>query len=442
VAARLLASRMRDRQPLVPAPLRLPAPLREYLREEAAGGVVLMVAAVTALAWANSPWRAAYDALWHTRLTLQLGRFALDGDLRHWVNDGLMTLFFLVVGLEIKRELVVGELRTWRNAALPVIAAAGGMAVPAALYATLNAGGPGADGWGVPMATDVAFALGVLALLGPRVPAALKVFLLTLAIVDDLGSIAIVALFYSQEVNAAALAVAAGLLLVVAGLQRARVWWLPVHVGLGLALWLALWRSGVSPGLAGVAMGLLAPARPTAPPELVRDRGPALARELADDPRPMPLREMLREARGTVSLAERLAHDLHPVSAFVVVPLFALANAGVAIDRDALAGAGATAVFGGILLGRVLGKLVGITATAWLAVRLGLAVRPVGVSWRQLAGVATVAGIGFTVPLFVAGLAFPTGRFDAAVKLGLLLASALAGAGGALMLLADGRVRG
>jgi Na+:H+ antiporter, NhaA family len=442
VAARLLASRMRDRQPLVPAPLRLPAPLREYLREEAAGGVVLMVAAVAALAWANSPWRAAYDALWHTRLTLQLGRFALDGDLRHWVNDGLMTLFFLVVGLEIKRELVVGELRTWRNAALPVIAAAGGMAVPAALYATLNAGGPGADGWGVPMATDVAFALGVLALLGPRVPAALKVFLLTLAIVDDLGSIAIVALFYSQEVNAAALAVAAGLLLVVAGLQRARVWWLPVHVGLGLALWLALWRSGVSPGLAGVAMGLLAPARPTAPPELVRDRGPALARELADDPRPMPLREMLREARGTVSLAERLAHDLHPVSAFVVVPLFALANAGVAIDRDALAGAGATAVFGGILLGRVLGKLVGITATAWLAVRLGLAVWPVGASWRQLAGVATVAGIGFTVPLFVAGLAFPTGRFDAAVKLGLLLASALAGAGGALMLLADGRVRG
>jgi Na+:H+ antiporter, NhaA family len=432
---------MRDRQPLVPAPLRLPAPLREYLREEAAGGVVLMGAAVAALAWANSPWRAAYDALWHTRLTLQLGRFALDGDLRHWVNEGLMTLFFLVIGLEIKRELVVGELRTWRSAALPVIAAAGGMALPAALYATLNAGGPGADGWGVPMATDIAFALGVLALLGPRVPAALKVFLLTLAVVDDLGSIAIVALFYSQEVSPAALAVAAGLLVVVAGLQRARVWWLPVHVGLGLAMWLALWRSGVSPALAGVAMGLLAPARPTAPPELVRDRGPALARELADDPRPMPLREMLREARGTVSLAERLAHDLHPVSAFVVVPLFALANAGVAVDRDALAGAGAAAVFGGILLGRVLGKLAGITVTAWLAVRLGLAVRPAGVSWRQLAGVATVAGIGFTVPLFVANLAFPTGRFDAAVKLGLLLASALAGAGGALVLLVDGRVR-
>jgi len=437
----LLASRMRDRQPLVPAPLRLPAALREYLREEAAGGIVLMAAAAVALAWANSPWRAAYAALWETRVAFQLGRLTLETDLRHWVNEGLMTLFFLVVGLEIKRELVVGELRTWRGAALPVVAAAAGMAVPAALYAAVNAGGPGAAGWGVPMATDIAFALGVLALLGPRVPAALKVFLLTLAVVDDLGSILVVALFYSQGVSLAALAVAAGLLLLVAGLRRARVWWLPVHVGLGMALWLALWRSGVSPALAGVAMGLLTPARPTTPPEVVRDRGPVLAQELADDPRPPPLREMLREARGTVSLAERLAHDLHPLTAFVVVPLFALANAGVTVDRDALAGAGAGAVLAGILLGRVVGKLAGITAAVWLAVRLGLATTPGDASWRQVAGVATVAGIGFTVPLFVAGLAFPTGRFDAAVKLGLLLASVLAGAGGALVLLAGGSNR-
>jgi Na+:H+ antiporter, NhaA family len=433
---------MRDRQPLVPAPLRLPAALREYLRAEAAGGVVLMAAAAVALAWANSPWRAAYADLWATRLAFELGRFTLDGDLRHWVNDGLMTLFFLVVGLEIKRELVVGELRSWRSAALPVLAAAAGMAVPAALYAALNAGGPGAAGWGVPMATDIAFALGVLALLGPRVPAALKVFLLTLAVVDDLGSILVVALFYSQGVDAAALAAAAGVLLLVAGLVRARVWWLPVHVALGTALWLALWRSGVSPALAGVAMGLLTPARPTTPPEQVRDLGPVLAQELADDPRPPPLREMLREARGAVPLAERLAHDLHPLSAFVVVPLFALANAGVTVDRDALAGVeGAGAVLGGILLGRVAGKLAGIGLAVWLAVRLGLAAVPGGASWRQVAGVATVAGIGFTVPLFVAGLAFPAGRFDAAVKLGLLFASVLAGAGGALVLLAGGSER-
>jgi Na+:H+ antiporter, NhaA family len=428
-----------DRGPLALPPLRLPAPLREYLREEAAGGVVLMAAAALALGWANSPWQAAYTALWQTPLAVQLGRFGIAADLRHWVSDGLMTVFFLVVGLEIKRELVAGELRTWRGAALPVVAAAGGMAVPALIYAAANAGRPGAPGWGVPMATDVAFALGVLALLGPRVPAALKVFLLTLAVVDDLGSIAVVALFYSRGVDVGALAVAAGLLALVAVLVRARVWWLPLHVGLGLALWLALWQAGVSPALAGVAMGLLTPARPTAPPEVARDRGGALAGELAADPRPRRLREMLREARGTVPLAERLAHDLHPVSAFLVVPLFALANAGVSLERGGLAAPGAAAVLGGVLVGRVLGKLVGIGVAGWVAVRLGLAVRPEAVSWAQLAGVATVAGIGFTVPLFVADLAFPDGRFQAPVKLGLLLASVVAGAAGALVLLLAGR---
>jgi NhaA family Na+:H+ antiporter len=390
-----------DRGPLALPPLRLPAPLREYLREEAAGGVVLMAAAALALGWANSPWRAAYDALWQTPLAVQLGRFAIQADLRHWVSDGLMTLFFLVVGLEIKRELVAGELRTWRRAALPVVAAAGGMAVPALIYAAANAGRPGAPGWGVPMATDIAFALGVLALLGSRVPAALKVFLLTLAVVDDLGSIAVVALVYSRGVDLGALAVAAGLLTLVAVLVRARVWWLPLHVGLGAALWLALWHSGVSPALAGVAMGLVTP----------------------------------------VPLAERLAHDLHPVSAFLVVPLFALANAGVSLEGGGLAAPGAGAVLGGVLAGRMLGKLAGIGAAAWLAVRLGLAVRPHATSWPQLAGVATVAGIGFTVPLFVADLAFPDGQFQAPVKLGLLLASVVAGAAGALVLFLAARGR-
>jgi Na+:H+ antiporter, NhaA family len=429
-----------DRRPLQPPPLRLPTPLREYLGNEAAGGVVLMVAAALALVWANSPWRAAYAALWETSLAVELGRFAIEADLRRWVDDGLMTLFFLVVGLEIKRELVAGELRTLRAAALPVVAAAGGMVVPAAIYAAVNAGGAGAPGWGVPMATDIAFALGVLALLGPRVPPALKVFLLTLAVVDDLGSIAVVALFYSRGVDPAGLAFAVGLLVLVALLVRAGIWWLPLHVGLGLAVWLAMWQSGVSPALAGVAMGLLTPARPTAPPEVARDRGAALAGQLADDPRPLRLREMLREARGTVPLAERLAHDLHPVSAFAVVPLFALANAGVALEADGLAAPGAGAVLGGVVAARILGKLVGISAAAWLAVRLGLAARP-DASWAQLAGVATVAGIGFTVPLFVAGLAFPDGRFEAPVKLGLLLASVVAGAAGSLVLLLAARRR-
>jgi NhaA family Na+:H+ antiporter len=429
-----------DRSPLVPPPLRLPVPLREYLRNEAAGGVVLMVAAVVALVWANSPWRAAYDALWETSLSIELGRFGLEANLREWVDDGLMTLFFLVVGLEIKRELVAGELATWRKAVLPVVAAVGGMAVPAAIYASWNAGGPGAPGWGVPMATDIAFALGVLALLGSRVPAALKVFLLTLAVVDDLGSIAVVALFYSRGVDPAGLAVAAGLVVLVAALVRAGVWWLPLHIALGIALWLAMWHSGVSPALAGVAMGLLTPARATSAPEAARDRGGALAGALADDPRPPRLREMLREAKGTVPLAERLAHDLHPVSAFLVVPLFALANAGVSLERGGLAAPGAGAVLGGVLAGRVLGKLAGISLATWLAVRLGLASRPAETSWSQLAGVATVAGIGFTVPLFVADLAFPDGRFDAPVKLGLLLASVVSGVAGALVLLKSARL--
>jgi Na+:H+ antiporter, NhaA family len=342
------------RTPPVPPPRRLPAPLREFLGEEAAGGIVLMAAAALALGWANSPWRAAYTALWEARPAVELGRFGIEASLRNWVDDGLMTLFFLVVGLEIKRELVAGELRTWRRAALPVVAAVGGMAVPALLYAAANAGRPGAPGWGVPMATDIAFALAVLALLGRRVPAALKVFLLTLAVVDDLGSVAVVALFYGGP--------------------------------------------GVSPALAGVAAGLLVP------------------------------------ARGTGSPAERLAHRLHPVSAFVVVPLFALANAGVSLDPAGLAAPGAGAVLGGVLAGRVAGKLAGIVAAAWLAVRLGLAVRPAGTSWPQLCGVATVAGIGFTVPLFVADLAFPDGRFQAPVKLGLLAASVVAGTAGALVL--------
>jgi len=433
---------MDDRGPLVPPPLRLPTPVREYLHDEATGGVVLMVAAAVALGWANSPWRAAYAALWETSAAVRLGRFGLEADLRRWVDDGLMTVFFLVVGLEIKREVVAGELRTWRRATLPVVAAAGGMAVPALLYAAANAGRPGAPGWGVPMATDIAFVLGVLALLGSRVPAALKVFLLTLAVVDDLGSIAVVALFYSRGVDPAGLVVAAVLVVVVAGLVRARIWWLPLHIGLGVALWLALWHSGISPALAGVAMGLLTPARPTALPEVARQRGGTLAGELAADPRPPRLREMLREARGTVSLAERLAHDLHPVSALVVVPLFALANAGVALEPGVLAEAGAGAVLGGVLAGRVLGKLAGISAAAWLAVRLGLATRPEGTTWGQLAGVATVAGIGFTVPLFVADLAFPDGRLLAPVKLGLVAASVVSGAAGALVLVsAGGRLR-
>jgi NhaA family Na+:H+ antiporter len=421
---------VRDGQPLAPTPLRMPVALREFLREETAGGAVLMTAVALALIWANSPWRGAYDALWGTALEIRLGRFGLAGDLREWVNEGLMALFFLVVGLEIKRELVDGELRSWRHAALPVIAAAGGMLVPAAIYAALNAGGPGAAGWGVPMATDIAFALGVLALLGSRVPPVLKLFLLALAIVDDLGSIFVVALFYSGELRPLALAVAAGLVLAVLGLRRARIAWSAPYVAAGVGLWLALHAAGVNAALAGVAMGLLAPARPFSPPEALHHQ----SRALAQDPGPASLREMLREARGTVSTVERLQHDLHPISAFLVVPVFALANAGVTVHAGQLSGRGAPLVLAGVIAARVLGKPAGILLAVWLALRLRLGVWPAGTSWRQLAGVAAVAGIGFTVPLFVADLAFPGGAFEAAVKLGLLLASVVAGLAGVMVL--------
>jgi Na+:H+ antiporter, NhaA family len=420
----------RDVQPLAPAPLRMPAPLREFLREETAGGAVLVAAAVLALAWANSPWQASYEALWRTVLEVRLGDLSLVDDLRGWVNEGLMALFFLVVGLELKRELVDGELRSWRRAALPVVAAAGGMLLPAAIYAACNAGSPGAAGWGVPMATDIAFALGVLAMVSSRVPPVLKLFLLALAIVDDLGSIVVVAVFYSGELRPDALAVAAGLVVAVLGLRRLRIGWGPVYIAAGCGIWLALHAAGVNAALAGVAMGLLTPARPVSHPEAVHDS----SRALAQTPGPAPVRDVVREARGTVSTVERLEHDLHPITAFLVVPVFALANAGVTVHAAALAGPGADAVLAGLTAGRVIGKPAGILLAVWLAVRFGLSAAPAGATARHLVGVATVAGIGFTVPLFVADLAFPRGEFEAAVKLGLLAASVVAGVAGYLIL--------
>lgn len=364
--------------------------LREFFATEVAGGVVLLVAAVVALVWASSPWSAAYDDLWHTSLTVG----PVTEDLRHWVNDLLMAVFFFVVGLEIKRELVVGDLRDPRQAALPAIAALGGMAVPAVLYLVVNAGEAGADGWGIPMATDIAFALGVVALLGRRVPASLKLFLLALAIVDDLGAIAVIAFFYSDSISGEWLGLAVAALLLVALLWRAGIRSLPVHVVLGILTWWFVFESGIHATIAGVALALLVP----------------------------------------VDVGDDVEHRLHPFSGFVVVPLFALANAGVELRASSLDVDGATPVALGVVLGLVVGKTLGITAFAWLAVRVGWATKPAGASWAQVIGVAAVAGIGFTVSLFVAGLAFETAALEDAAKLGILAASALAGVLGALLL--------
>ena len=410
----------------------LPRPLRQFLHTESGGGIALLVAAVVALVWANSPWSGGYESLWSTELRLSLGGVELSEDLRHWVNDGLMAIFFFVVGLEIKRELVVGELRAPRTAALPALAALGGMVVPAALYLAVNAGREGVDGWGIPMATDIAFAVGVVALLGSRVPSALKLFLLTLAIVDDIGAILVIALVYSDGVDAGALAVAALAGVGIVVLRRLGVDWPLAYVAAGIVLWVATYQSGVHATIAGVVLGLLTPARPVAPDLLMQD----WVSDLAEDPSPQDLATLRRVARSSVSPAERLQHDLHPLTSFVIVPLFALANAGVVIERGAFDAPGAGAVALGIGVGLVAGKVIGITGATWLAVRTGVGRLPSGVTVRHLVGVAGVAGIGFTVSLFIAGLAFPEAPgLEAAAKIGILIASVVAAVVGSAILL-------
>ena len=417
----------------LPDPLpasRLPRSVREFFETEAAGGVVLLVAAVVALVWVNSPFRASYETLWSTVLSIEVGGFGIEEDLRHWVNDALMAIFFFVVGLEIKRELVTGELRTWRQASTPAIAALGGMVVPALLFLAVNAGGRGANGWGIPMATDIAFALGVAALLGPRVPTGLKLFLLTLAIVDDIGAIVVIAVFYSSDVEARALLAAAGVLGVMGLLRALQVHWLPAYIALGALVWLAVFQSGVHATIAGVVLGLLAPARPLNPSHVARE----WAEHLGDDPSPAEVRQMTHLARSTTSVTERLELLLHPYSSLVIVPIFALANAGVVFEGDALSGAGAGRVAAGIAAGLVVGKLVGVTAGAWLAVRLRVGELPAEVGWSHIVGAAALAGIGFTVSLFITDLAFDDAGLEAAAKVGILGASAAASVLGAVLL--------
>jgi len=408
----------------------LPKAVRSFFATEAAGGIVLLVAAVVALVWVNSPWGDSYEAFWHTELSIELGRFSLSEDLRHWVNDALMALFFFVVGLEIKRELVVGELRTWRQASTPAIAALGGMAVPALLFLALNLGGRGARGWGIPMATDIAFALGVAALLGRRVPAGLKLFLLTLAIVDDIGAIVVIAVFYSSDVEPLPLLAAAGVIGLMGVLRRLEVFWLPVYVALGVVVWLAVFESGVHATIAGVVLGLLAPARPLTPTHVARE----WTQDLGDDPTPAELRQMAKLARTTTSVAERLQSEIHPYTSLAIIPIFALANAGVVFEGSALGAPGAGMVAAGVALGLVVGKLVGVTGGAYLAVRLRVGALPPGVGWTQILGAAGLAGIGFTVSLFITDLAFEDPSLQAASKIGILGASLAASLIGALVL--------
>lgn len=418
-------------------------PFQAYLDTEEAGGVLLLVAAAAALVWANL-WPGSYESVWHTELALRLGPWELINDAQHWINDGLMALFFFVVGLEIKRELVVGELRDPRTAALPTVAALGGMIVPALLYAALNAGGPGSSGWGIPMATDIAFAVGVLALFGRGLPSSLRVFLLSLAIVDDIGAILVIAIFYTEGIVWSALATAGVLIALIMLAQRANVRLTALYVTLGVGTWLAVYVSGVHATIAGVALGLITPALPFQRPGAVSERARRVADKTGDGAEHadadahhwLGLASLSREA---VSPLARMEHALHPWTSYVIVPLFALANAGVQLGGGAVGAALTSRVTLGIVLGLVMGKILGITLFSWGAVRLGVARLPSEVGWGQVTAVAAVAGIGFTVSLFIAALAFSDAGVLAAAKVGILGASILAGGIGAALLAATRR---
>jgi len=415
-------------------------PLREFLRVEAAGSVLLLLAAATALVWANSAWSASYDDFWHAHLSLEIGGFHLDGSLQHWVNDALMVIFFFVVGLEIKYELVSGDLQDAKTAALPIVAAVGGMVVPALLYVAVVGGGDGAAGWGIPMATDIAFAVGVLGVLGRRIPSSARLFLLTLAIVDDIGAIVVIAVFYTADLELGWLAAAVGLLVVVVAMRMLRIWLIPAYLVVGVGVWYALFESGVHATLAGVALGLLTPASALLKPEVARDFAQkALADKRLDPDEVHRLQFLVAES---VPVVERLQHHLHPMSSYVVLPVFALANAGVDLGGGVFADASTTAVGLGIGVGLVIGKPVGILLACVIAVRIGVARLPARTNWGQIAGVGAVAGIGFTVSLFIAGLSFPDSpALTEAAKVGTLGASVVAAVLGISLLLVFSRSR-
>ena len=422
-------------------------PIQAFMQQEAAAGIVMLAAAIVALVWANSPWHEGYARLWETDISIRVGELLHLDDLtlRDWVNDAAMTIFFFVIGLEIKREIAVGSLRHPRAIAAPALAAIGGMIVPAAIFLAFNRGGPGGNGWGIPMATDIAFAVGVVSLLGRRVPPAAKVFLLTLAVVDDIGAILVIAVFYTSKLSFPWLVSAIAGLGVIALMNNRDVRSPVPYVVTGVFVWLALLESGVHATLAGVAIGLMTPSWSFFDPRTFAGN----ARPLVDvvdshmtdgaltpgsmDRIQASLRDLMRLASETVSPLDRITHRLHLWSGFVVVPVFALANAGVRFSGDAFAGIFSNRVTIGVFLGLLLGKVTGVTTATWVSVKSGLAPLPEGSTWRQMVGIGIVSGVGFTVALFVTTLALAPGLRDDA-KIGIFASSVIAGSVGYLWL--------
>ena len=427
---------------------RLVTPFGEFFRAESASGIVLILCAIVALIWANSPLAESYFALWHAHVTIGGGPILLDYTLHHWINDGLMAVFFFMVGLEIKREVLVGELASPKQAALPIAAALGGMVVPAGIFVLFNAGTPDLRGWGVPMATDIAFALGVLALLGSRAPTGLKIFLAALAIVDDLGAVLVIALFYSEGLDWNMLLYAAITLIVLFGANRGGIRRPAVYAILGVVLWYFFLKSGVHATIAGVLLAMTIPARTRINViEFVSGARSYLEEFEKDGVRKDPAAPLTHRQEAALEALEEAAesvqspllsieHALVPWVAFGIMPLFALANAGVALEPEVVGNVGSPVVLG-IALGLLIGKPIGIGIFAWLAVRLGLAGLPAGVRTGHLVGVGFLGGIGFTMSLFIANLAFAGTTLELS-KVGILGASTLAGFIGYLILRARG----
>lgn len=433
------------RVPVSSPVIRLIRPFQEFAARETSGGVLLLLCTVLALVWANSPWAGLYAALWHIPVTAGFGELTLTHEFHFWVNDALMAVFFFVVGLEIKRELLVGELAKPRKAALPILAALGGVVVPAVIYAAFNAGSRSAAGWGIPMATDIAFVIGVMSLLGDRVPLSLKVFLIALAIVDDIAAVLVIAFFYTAQISWIALGAAAICVAVLGLANRLGVRHPLCYAFLGLVLWAAVLKSGVHPTIAGVLLAMTIPSRT----ELDTSQLLLHSRAVLDhfeqtahgEAKVMEHEELQAAVEALEDSCEkvqpplhRLEHALHPWVTFFVMPLFALANAGVAFDGTFIANF-THPVTMGVVLGLVIGKPVGITLASWLAVRLRLATLPAGVTWGHIHGAGWLGGIGFTMSLFVAGLAFGDEALLKIAKLGILVASSLAALVGSALLL-------
>jgi Na+:H+ antiporter, NhaA family len=416
---------------------RIVRPFQDFAQKQSSGGILLIIATAVALVWANSPWGESYAALWHTKLTVGIGDFSLTKDLTHWINDGLMAVFFLVVGLEIKREVLVGELSSVRGAALPVAAAVGGAVVPAAIYLAFNAGAEGTAGWGIPMATDIAFALGVLALLGDRVPVTLKVFVTALAIVDDIVAVLVIAFFYTSEISWGALGVGAAFLAALVVANLIGVGRTLVYAVLGIGLWLAFLLSGVHATIAGVLLAFTVPAISFINPGAFLERGRYILDRfeqagekgenvLANEERQAALHALNHATYKLEPPLHELEHTLHPWVVFAIMPVFALANAGVPLGGG-LGEALTSPVSLGIVAGLVLGKQLGVTLFAWLAVKSGISELPRGIGWRHVYGTGWLAGIGFTMSLFISDLAFSDGSLVEIAKLGILAASLIAG---------------